>query len=65
MKYVIFAEVPYELFLLHPLFIDFGRNHKAKLWSLEIVGELNNVPVKISLPAQVSYFVDKVFNIKT
>ena len=33
---------------------DFGRNHKAKLWSLEVVGELNNIPVKISLPTQVN-----------
>jgi len=32
---------------------NFGRNHKAKLWSLEVVGELNNIPVKISLPTQV------------
>ena len=35
-------------------FIDFGRNHKAKLWSLEVVGELNGLPVKISLPTQVN-----------
>ena len=34
-------------------FPDFGRNHKAKLWSLEIVGEVNNNPVKISIPVQV------------
>lgn len=32
---------------------DFGRNHKAKLWSLEIAGEVNQIPVKISLPVQV------------
>jgi len=32
---------------------NFGRNHKAKLWSLEIVGEVNNNPVKISIPVQV------------
>lgn len=37
------------------LFLDFGRNHKAKLWSLEVVGELNNIPVKITLPTQVIY----------
>ena len=36
------------------IFIDFGRNHKAKLWSLEVVGELNGLPVKISLPTQVN-----------
>ena len=40
-------------------FLDFGRNHKAKLWSLEIVGELNNYPVKISLPAQVGWMISK------
>jgi len=32
---------------------NFGRNHKAKLWSLEIVGEVNRIPVKISIPVQV------------
>ena len=43
-------------------FLDFGRNHKAKLWSLEIVGELNNYPVKISLPAQVGWMISKGVN---